>query len=70
MIFLYFKILPHSRQTENSNFLDFNGLLIVTFTSKSVNIVRIQLKKYSVTCFYTHSECEHHACSWLDPIRT
>ena len=70
MIFLYFKILPHSRKIENSNFLDFNGMLIVTFTSKPVNIVRIPLEKYSVTCFYTYSECEHHMWSWWDPIST
>ena len=70
MIFLCFKIYDHSRETENSNFLDFNGLPIVTLTSKTVNMVRIQLKTYSVTCFYTYSECVHHIYSWLDPIRT
>jgi len=63
MIFHDFKNLPHSRKIENSHFLDFNGLLIVTFTSKTENMVRIQLKKYSVTCFYTYSVYEHHVYS-------
>ena len=36
MIFLCFKILSHSHQTENSNFLDFNDIPIVNFASKTI----------------------------------
>ena len=70
MIFWHFKILNHSRQNENSNFLDSHGLLRVTFTSKSINIVRIRLRQYSVTCFYTHRVWGHHAWPWWDSICT
>ena len=70
MIFLCFNLYWHSRQIENSNFIDFNGLLIVIFTSKTVNIVRIRLKTYSVTCLYIYSVCDHHIWSWWDPICT
>ena len=69
MIFWCFKILNHSRQNENSNFLDSHGLLRVTFTSKTANIARIWLNKYSVTCFYTYRACGHHTWSWWGPIR-
>ena len=70
MIFWCFKILNHSRQNENSNFIDSHGLLRVTFTSKSINIVRIWLKQYTVTCFYTWRVWGHHTWPWWDSICT
>ena len=70
MIFWHFKILNHSRRIENSNFLDFDDLPIVTFTSKSINIVRIWWKQYTVTCFYTCRAWGHHAWPWWDSICT
>ena len=70
MIFWHFKILNHSRRIEKSHFLDFGDLLIVTFTSKSTNIVRIWLKQYPVACFYTCRAWGHHAWPWWDSICT
>ena len=70
MIFLYFKILNHSRQIENSNFRDSNGLLLLIYTWKTGNNVRIRLEMYSITCFCTYSVCDHHIWSWRGPIST